>query len=553
MLKHPGLDIKPSGKRTDHMTTLQGESSTHKRLWIAIVLLVLFAVALYFLSRSHGGSDNPASRTAAESRANLDLNRAQILGEPSLYAFLRKMPKGGDLHLHLSGAVYAETLIREAAADHLCVDADTFVLGPSIGAACPGKSFPAAKALADQTLWDQLIDAYSVRSYAPHAGFSEHDQFFATFLKDGALTATAHGGQWLDELTTRAASQNEQYVEVMHVPAVPAELGLAAKIHWEGDSDAQLAELKQDAEAAGLAAVVAEAKGEFELMERTRNALQHCGTPQAAPACGVTVRWIDSVLRDFTPAQIFVQTLVAFEVTKADPTVVGVNYLKAEDWRGALDEYRVGMRILQWMRPQYPAAHLSLHAGELTLGIVPPEDLRDHIRQAVEVAGAERIGHGVDIGYETDSAGLMREMAQKHIMVEINLTSNDAILGVKGDHHPLRTYMSAHVPVALSTDDEGVSRIDITHEYVKAVEEQGLGYKELKRMARTSMEHAFLPGDSLWEKPDEFTRIRSGCAGQELGGASPSSDCAALLKSSEKAQQQWELEHRFAVFEANLP
>ena len=77
------------------------------------------------------------------------------------------------------------------------------------------------------------------------------------------------------------------------------------------------------------------------------------------------------MLRDFTPEQIFVQTLVAFEVTKLDPTVVGVNYLRAEDWRGAIDEYGVGMRILQWMRPQYPGAHLSLHAGELTMGIVP--------------------------------------------------------------------------------------------------------------------------------------------------------------------------------------
>ena len=82
-------------------------------------------------------------------------------------------------------------------------------------------------------------------------------------------------------------------------------------------------------------------------MEKSRNELEHCGTPQATAACGVTVRWIDSVLRDFTPEQIFVQTLVAFEVTKQDPTVVGVNYLRAEDWRGAIDEYGVGMRILR--------------------------------------------------------------------------------------------------------------------------------------------------------------------------------------------------------------
>src|SRR5215467_4369650 len=39
-----------------------------------------------------------------------------------LHAFLQQMPKGGDLHNHLSGAVYAESLIQWAASDGLCVD-----------------------------------------------------------------------------------------------------------------------------------------------------------------------------------------------------------------------------------------------------------------------------------------------------------------------------------------------------------------------------------------------------------------------------------------------
>ncbi|HUD23795.1 MAG TPA: hypothetical protein VMQ60_13200, partial [Acidobacteriaceae bacterium] len=69
----------------------------------------------------------------------------------------------------------------------------------------------------------------------------------------------------------------------------------------------------------------------------------------------------------------------------------------------------------------------------------------------------------------------------------------------------------------------------------------------------TSLEHSFLPGDSLWQKPDDFTRVKSACAGQTLGTSSPTASCATLLKSSEKAVQQWELEHRFAAFEAGLP
>ena len=64
-------------------------------------------------------------------------------------------------------------------------------------------------------------------------------------------------------------------------------------------------------------------------------------------------------------------------------------------------------------------------------------------------------------------------MAAKKVLVEIALSSNDLILGVKGSRHPLRTYLKYGVPVALVTDDAGVSRSTLTLEFRKAVEEQG--------------------------------------------------------------------------------
>jgi len=115
-----------------------------------------------------------------------------------------------------------------------------------------------------------------------------------------------------------------------------------------------------------------------------------------------------------------------------------------------------------------------------------PEGLRFHIRESIERAGAERIGHGVAVMSEDDPIGLLQEMAKKNVLVEICLTSNDVILGVSGDRHPLPVYMKYGVPVALATDDEGVSRSDMTHEYLRAAETYGLSYGELKRMARAS-------------------------------------------------------------------
>src|SRR5262249_36213928 len=139
----------------------------------------------------------------------------------------------------------------------------------------------------------------------------------------------------------------------------------------------------------------------------------------------------------------------------------------------------------------------------------------------------------------------------RHVMVEINLTSNDVILGVAGDRHPLPIYRAYGVPVALSTDDEGVSRIDITHEYERAVQTYALKYADLKNMARTGIEHSFLPGASLWSERDHFDRLASACVTDSAGSEKPGDNCAKFLEENEKARQEWELERRFRTFETN--
>jgi adenosine deaminase len=215
-------------------------------------------------------------------------------------------------------------------------------------------------------------------------------------------------------------------------------------------------------------------------------------------------------------------------------------------------DYTLHMKMIDYLHSLYPSVNISLHAGELVPGLVPPEGLRFHIRQAVELGHAQRIGHGVDVMYEDNAPGLLKELANKHIMVEINLSSNEGILGVTGDEHPFPIYRLNHVPVALSTDDEGVSRIDLTHEYVRAALDYHLSYRELKDLARTGIEHSFLPGASLWAAEDKFTGAASACQAQTLGIDKPSSGCKAVLDGSEKAAAEWELERRFRAFEAKF-
>jgi adenosine deaminase len=117
--------------------------------------------------------------------------------------------------------------------------------------------------------------------------------------------------------------------------------------------------------------------------------------------------------------------------------------------------------------------------------------------------------------YEDRPYDLLREMAAKKIAVEICLTSNDVILGVRGPQHPFPIYRKFGVPVTIATDDEGVSRSDLTREYQRAVETYGLTYADLKQIAHNAIQYSFADAATkrrlLAQLDDEFTRFESEC------------------------------------------
>jgi adenosine deaminase len=522
----------------------------------------------------HPSKTSALAATSREQRAILAFNKAKQ-NPLELSAFLTRMPKGADLHTHLAGAVYAETFIKDGAADGLCVDpktmsffkpkATTRSLPPQ--PVCGEGNERAENAFKDQKLYDALVDSFSMRSFVPSAGVSGHDQFFATFGRVNGIDKS-HTGEWLDEVATRAAAQNEQYLEIMETPIFSDVAKLGSRIGWPttpadpaqnrtgdatGTTREDLSHLRDTLLADGLRDEVAIDRKELDDALDARNKIENCGQPSARPACSVEIRFLYQVLRAFPPEHVFAQTLLAFEVASQDPRVVGLNFVQPEDAYLSMSEYHRQMLMLDYLHSVYPKVHISLHAGELAPGLVPPEGLRFHIREAIDLGHAERIGHGVDIMYENNPQSLLKEMASRHIMVEINLTSNDVILHVTSPWHPLPIYRAAGVPIALSTDDEGVSRIDLTNEYTRAAMEFNLSYLDLKTSARTSLEHSFLPGLSLWQQPDNFTKANAACASEPLGSANPSPKCQNFLQSNEKASEQWELEHRYDQFESSLP
>ena len=108
------------------------------------------------------------------------------------------------------------------------------------------------------------------------------------------------------------------------------------------------------------------------------------------------------------------------------------------------------------------------------------------------------------LAFEHDVGGLILAMRRQSVAIEISLTSSDLILGVRGKDHPLSAYLAAGVPVVLATDDAGVARIDLTHEYMRAAREHKLGYRTLKAIARNSLVHSFLGPD---DKRRELARF----------------------------------------------
>ena len=194
-----------------------------------------------------------SSPAPSEQRAIRAFEAAKKAGAPELYAFLKPFPKGADLHMHLSGAIYAETFIAEAAQSGLCVAPVDPAAAPGLPAvptsqgavrfvqpvagqdskpACPTNAVPASTALTNQKLYDALIDSFSMRAFVPSPGVSGHDQFFATFDRFGGLKS--YGAAWLDEVASRAAAQNEQYLEIMNTPSFSNAAGAGYKLGWPG-------------------------------------------------------------------------------------------------------------------------------------------------------------------------------------------------------------------------------------------------------------------------------------------------------------------------------
>ncbi|HYD80076.1 MAG TPA: adenosine deaminase [Paucimonas sp.] len=438
-----------------------------------------------------------------------------------LNLLMTMLPKGGDLHHHYSGAIYAETYLDWLGRQGYCVYRQD---DPTKGqqkyrietkpAPEPDKNCLKADAIRkDNRFYREVLMKWSDKDYGNHSHqqVPPDEHFFDTFGYFGPISAYATK-EGLRQLKERAKAENLQYLETM-LRSAPAtdhpELG------------ARIDALPPDASDDAVRQALAPFADFLAHDETARKRIADYARGVADDIAGLddadfTLRAQTYVSRNSAPSKVFSSLYAAFAAASGNPAIVGVNIVGPENGYVALRDYKLHMRMFRFLKQRFPSVRLALHAGELTLGMVPPEDLRGHIREAVEVAGAERIGHGIDLAHEDRPDQLIETLKRRNVAVEVNLTSNEFILGVKQEAHPVTIYLRHGVPFVISTDDAGVSRNNLSGEYLLFVSRYKPSYETLKRTVYNSIRYSFLPpGDKerqLRELDRRFVKFEAAAA-----------------------------------------
>jgi adenosine deaminase/adenosine deaminase CECR1 len=449
------------------------------------------------LAAANAGARPPAQNAneAATARHYAALIEGSQPKTAELTMFFTQMPKGGDLHHHYSGAVYAETYVDFLDKQGYCVDKQTYKIETDKAFVDAERARPAkdrvclgtADVYADDYTYRELLQRWSSKDFHNHGGIQAPPdrQFFQTFLYFGPVSnANFHEG--LAEIKQRAIRENVGYIETMFKMSpfvVNKDFDTQA---WQNAHDARAFE-------AQMRAWMTQLDGD----QKFNQSIADFTAKIDEAAAGIdderfTMRYQTYVLRLLNPSQVFSSMLAGFKAAKTDSKIVGVNIVGQESQMVSMRDYTLHMQMFHFLKSVYPDVKVALHAGELALGDVPPEQLQYHIDEALNLAGADRIGHGIDLAHETNAAAIMQRMREKDVPVEINLTSNAFINGVQGENHPITLYRKYGVPYVISTDDAGVTRHNLANEYVLFASHYKPGYAELKKASYNSIRYSFL-------------------------------------------------------------
>ncbi|CAN5365182.1 hypothetical protein BH11ARM2_BH11ARM2_36550 [soil metagenome] len=228
--------------------------------------------------------------------------------------FLQDMPKGGDLHNHVSRAVYSENMLDAAVRKALFFDPATLQFGTD------ATKIPAANVLNDDALRYRFLNAASMRGWMG-GGQSGHDHFFATFGIFGAALDAMAEAAVANEAIGRAKRQHLQYAELMFGP-VPYEASAEyyQNIPSSTDMVAALETLRPR-----LAKLLPAVKTYLDLRDTFATGIgQHSYTSADEP---MTARWIYSVNRLSSDDGFFASAAAGIFLAANEPRIAAMNIL----------------------------------------------------------------------------------------------------------------------------------------------------------------------------------------------------------------------------------
>jgi adenosine deaminase len=137
---------------------------------------------------------------------------------------------------------------------------------------------------------------------------------------------------------------------------------------------------------------------------------------------------------------------------------------------------------------------ITIHAGE-GFGA-------SSIRQAVEMGGAGRIGHGTRL---LEDPELLARVRDAGIPLEMCMTSNvQTRVAASHAEHPLRHYFDEGLTVCICTDNRLMSGVTLTEEYEHARDDLGFTWEDIVRVARNGFESAYAPEETRRAMLDTF-------------------------------------------------
>ena len=274
------------------------------------------------------------------------------------------------------------------------------------------------------------------RQLTPPANCSSLDDYLKAFILPIAVMQTKENLERVSfELFEDAAKENVKYLEVRFAPQNHREEGLS----YEEIIESVIKGMKKAEEKYDI-------KGNYIL-----SCMRHMSVESAVEVIESGVKFLG-------------KGVVATDLCGGEPLDFASKFIKP-------------MKIAKKL-----GYHITIHAGETGFG--------QNVTDAIELLGAERIGHGIFISTDKRAYDLVKE---KNIPLEICPTSNVQTKGVCGyEKHPLYDFYKNHINITLNTDNRTVSNTSMTREIVETKRAFNISEMEYRDIYLNSVEAAFL-------------------------------------------------------------